>query len=479
MNTRKLTAILVLALATLVVAGVKVSQLTRTTVIQSNSRFLTSTQDAVTGRWFSRYIEADDLGTNLSQWLGTNGGGSISGLEDYSTNRNLLPSIFTNTVYVNARGANQAANGLLLTNALATAPAFCRIVVGPGDYFVAEVAVPSPAFAVDNRWIEFQPGANWRAGSTNSNPFFMFDDGGGKVTNVWVTGRGNFWQTNIAGASGNLLYLENGSTVHFEHQSLYLTNADSALSMGGVGNNTITWRTHGRASTWSYDNAYFHAEATNRLDAFFNEIETVGDLIETGGDAPAWGDVVIRYNHAFMRQATASQASLMQIGGRAIVENGTLYSERTNASFYSTSAVTNGQFIGGTVYLRPNATAGFLRDNSAGTGTPFNGVTALWIKNVTIYTFLIPVLGPDSQAKSVDIWCSKERTKAWLSWMLDAKLPEKASASCNTPIERNLALGRKHRVDGTPALVFSDNSRVGGALPLEEIEKNLVASSKP
>ncbi len=304
---------------------------------------------------------------------------------DYATNRFLLPTIFTNIVYVNARGANQADNGLLLTNALALAPAFCKIEVGPGDYFISEVAVPSPAFAIDNRWIFFHEGANVRAGATNVAGFNMFDDSAGKVTNVWVTGRGNFWQTNISGASGNFLYLENGSTVVFEHQNLYLTNADSSFTFGGIGNNTLTWRTHGRASTWTYDNCYFHAEFTNRVDAFFNEIETVGDLIETGGDAPAWGDVVIRYNHAYMRQAIASQASLMQIGGRAIVENGTLYSERTNASIYSTSAVTNGQFVGGTVFLRPNATAGFLRDNSAGTGTPFNGVTALWIKNVTIY----------------------------------------------------------------------------------------------
>lgn len=101
------------------------------------------------------------------------------------------------------------------------------------------------------------------------------------------------------------------------------------------------------------------------------------------------------------------------------------------------------------------------------------------LKNVTVYTFLIPVLGPDSLAKSTDIWCSKERSKTWLGWMLEAKLPAKAAAGCSTPIERNLALSRKHRVDGTPALVFSDNTRIAGAVPLADIEKQLVASSKP
>ena len=33
------------------------------------------------------------------------------------------------------------------------------------------------------------------------------------------------------------------------------------------------------------------------------------------------------------------------------------------------------------------------------------------LKDVTIYTFLIPILGPDSVQKSRDIWCSKDSAK--------------------------------------------------------------------
>jgi thiol:disulfide interchange protein DsbC len=36
-----------------------------------------------------------------------------------------------------------------------------------------------------------------------------------------------------------------------------------------------------------------------------------------------------------------------------------------------------------------------------------------------------------------------------------------------------IALGQKLRVRGTPALFFADDSRVGGAIPKEEIEKRL------
>lgn len=99
------------------------------------------------------------------------------------------------------------------------------------------------------------------------------------------------------------------------------------------------------------------------------------------------------------------------------------------------------------------------------------------LKNVTIYTFLIPVLGADSAEKSKDIWCSKDPTKAWLGWMLEGKRPEKSAATCENPLERNLAVAQKHRINGTPALIFTDNTRVPGAIGLEEIEKRLGAAS--
>lgn len=99
------------------------------------------------------------------------------------------------------------------------------------------------------------------------------------------------------------------------------------------------------------------------------------------------------------------------------------------------------------------------------------------VKNVTVYTFLYPILGPDSTAKSRDIWCAKDGTKAWLDWMLDAKTPPRAMGACDTPVERNVELGKKYRVNGTPALVFVDGTRIPGALGADEIEKQLVASA--
>lgn len=99
------------------------------------------------------------------------------------------------------------------------------------------------------------------------------------------------------------------------------------------------------------------------------------------------------------------------------------------------------------------------------------------IKDVTVYTFLLPVLGGDSPQKSEAIWCSKDQAKAWLSWMLEGKAPQRNIGQCATPLERNLEFSRKYRINGTPAIIFSDGTRIPGAIGAEQIEKQLMASA--
>ena len=104
----------------------------------------------------------------------------------------------------------------------------------------------------------------------------------------------------------------------------------------------------------------------------------------------------------------------------------------------------------------------------------------LTVKDVTIYTFLYPVLGPDSNEKSRAIWCSKDSMKTWRAWMIDGVAPPKAAAGCNVEaVERNSAFGRKHRINGTPAIIFEDGKRVPGAMPAAEVEKRLAEAARP
>jgi thiol:disulfide interchange protein DsbC len=101
------------------------------------------------------------------------------------------------------------------------------------------------------------------------------------------------------------------------------------------------------------------------------------------------------------------------------------------------------------------------------------------VKDVTMYTFLFPILGPDSTAKSRDIWCAKDTAKVWRDWMIDGKAPPKNVGACDTAaLDRNLELGRKYRVQATPNLVFEDGVRKPGALPAAQIEQLLATAAK-
>ena len=101
------------------------------------------------------------------------------------------------------------------------------------------------------------------------------------------------------------------------------------------------------------------------------------------------------------------------------------------------------------------------------------------VKDVTVHVFLIPILGPDSVAKSRDIWCARDPAVAWRRYMLEGVQPSKAAASCNVDaLDRNLAFSRTHRINGTPAVFFEDGSRRPGAIPAEQIEASLVAATK-
>ena len=94
------------------------------------------------------------------------------------------------------------------------------------------------------------------------------------------------------------------------------------------------------------------------------------------------------------------------------------------------------------------------------------------VNNVTIYMFLYPILSADSNEKSKNIWCAKDRVKAWQDWMVRDQTP--AAASCDvSAIARNLEVGRKFKITGTPTLVFADGSRVPGAIGAAEVEKHL------
>lgn len=95
------------------------------------------------------------------------------------------------------------------------------------------------------------------------------------------------------------------------------------------------------------------------------------------------------------------------------------------------------------------------------------------LNDVTIYTFLYPLVGlhPDARRKAEAIWCATDRAKAWQTFMSSGTLPD--HTACDNPIERNLRLGESLGINGTPTIVFADGRIAPGALPLAEIERRL------
>ena len=98
------------------------------------------------------------------------------------------------------------------------------------------------------------------------------------------------------------------------------------------------------------------------------------------------------------------------------------------------------------------------------------------VNDVTVYTYLVPLLGPDSFEKGRAIWCASDRATAWSDWMLRGRTPKPASDRCDDPLDINTELSKKLDMPGTPMLIAADGRRLMGAVAAAEIEALL---SKP
>jgi thiol:disulfide interchange protein DsbC len=117
-------------------------------------------------------------------------------------------------------------------------------------------------------------------------------------------------------------------------------------------------------------------------------------------------------------------------------------------------------------------------DPNCGYCKKFERDTLQTMNNVTVYTFLYPILGGDSPEKSKAIWCAKDNTKAWRDWMIKGTaVTASPAADCDTSaLQRNVALGRKYKINGTPGLVFEDGRKIAGAMGNEALEKQMTSA---
>lgn len=96
------------------------------------------------------------------------------------------------------------------------------------------------------------------------------------------------------------------------------------------------------------------------------------------------------------------------------------------------------------------------------------------VDNITMYVLLYPLeqLHPGATEKSIRIWCSPDRAKAWTEAVL-GKMNPTAPASCKHPLESLKKFAEARRIFATPTMVFENGMRVAGAIPAADIEKKL------
>lgn len=96
------------------------------------------------------------------------------------------------------------------------------------------------------------------------------------------------------------------------------------------------------------------------------------------------------------------------------------------------------------------------------------------MKDVTIYTFLYPVITAGSKEASANIWCSKDRALAWKQQLLEGKAAPKRAANCDiSALDRNIELGSKLNITGTPTVFVPSGKRAPGAVGIDYLENLL------
>jgi thiol:disulfide interchange protein DsbC len=94
------------------------------------------------------------------------------------------------------------------------------------------------------------------------------------------------------------------------------------------------------------------------------------------------------------------------------------------------------------------------------------------IDDITIYVFMMPIIRPNLADHSKAVWCSPDKSKAWLDLALHGK-PPATKASCENPVEKNVELGRKLGVNSTPTLYLVNGERIPGAMQAADLRQML------
>lgn len=97
------------------------------------------------------------------------------------------------------------------------------------------------------------------------------------------------------------------------------------------------------------------------------------------------------------------------------------------------------------------------------------------VKDVTVYTFVLGILGAESVTKANHInAASGDKSKLWHDIMIDdTRTVAKADSAGAATTDKNLALFKKFNFQGTPAIVFQNGMTLKGYAEAPRIEEML------
>jgi hypothetical protein len=295
-------------------------------------------------------------------------------LQNYSTNRHVLPSIYTNIVYVNATGATAIINGSLYTNALKNAPAASLLVMSKGTYDLPETPMPLIRNGIDQHW---SSGSSLIIGRTNGafQPIFSDEN---EVVVCNITGNLKLYASN---ETSIVFYLDRtGTKVTAEMDVAHvegLAGDSSTIYLLGTGAPELNLTVRDYAKNNTYDLGYFEPNTGAKARVKISKAYFQGDAVELNSDAPAWGNVDIDIGYAEQNAGSAHQ-SYIQLAGRCKVRVGYLKVGGLTATMVFNGS-TNGLLYDSIIESPENAQWSLIQPQ-----VPSGKPTAGWLKGVTL-----------------------------------------------------------------------------------------------
>lgn len=106
--------------------------------------------------------------------------------------------------------------------------------------------------------------------------------------------------------------------------------------------------------------------------------------------------------------------------------------------------------------------------------------TKLANSDLTVYYFMNPLVIPGHEQAPLEarkIYCSPDKSKAWLNWMLNGQLPNN-DGSCSTPLDLHKKIAMEVNFLSTPTLVFDNGYIFRGGMTADQI-KEILAKKAP